>query len=258
MCTVLLAHRPAPGLLLAASTNRNEFLARPAEPLAPWPRAPGGQGPRIVAPRDGKASGTWQGINDRGLFVCLTNRRHAQLDAGRVSRGQLVAEALALPDARSVHEYLGTLVPNRHNGFHLLAADLRQAFLCIGDGERLERRALEPGLHLITERSFGAGEGRREEEARAAFAALFAAGLPTVEQLRTPMQAHAGNDEPLESACVHAELFGYGTRSSLQLSVPAAGPVRALWSEGKTCTAPAVDVSGLLAPLFAAALLHLR
>ena len=67
------------------------------------------------------------------------------------------------------------------------------------------------------------------------------------------MQAHAAGEAPLESACVHAELFGYGTRSSLQLLVPLAGPVRALWSEGKTCTAPARDVSALVGPLFEAA-----
>lgn len=249
MCTLLLAHRPTPGTLLAVASNRNEFLARPAEGIAPWQVEFGL--PRIVAPRDGKAGGTWQGVNDRGLFVCLTNRRNATLSADRVSRGQLVVQALRLPNARAVYEWMGTLEGERYNGFHLVAADLEEAWLAIGDGHTIERDELSPGVHVITERSFGAGEGLREAQCKAAYAALFHEGDPTVQELRGPMQAHADTGQsPLESACVHAELFGYGTRSSLELVVPISGPVHALWSEGKTCTAPAQDVSPLIDGFF--------
>ena len=179
MCTLLLAHRATPGTLLALSANRNEFLARPAEGIAEWPRERGA--PLVVAPRDGKAGGTWQGVNQHGLVVCLTNRRHATFDAGRASRGQLVAEALRLASARAVNDWIGTLPGARHNGFHLVAADLEEAWLAIGDGTAIERYELSPGVHLITERSFGAGEGPREQQARAAYASLFAAGEPIVE-----------------------------------------------------------------------------
>jgi hypothetical protein len=250
MCTLLLAHHPTPGTLLAVASNRNEFLARPAEGIAAWPVEMGL--PQIVAPRDTKAGGTWQGVNDRGLFVCLTNRRNATLSADRISRGQLVVDALRLPTARAVHEWMGTLDGGRYNGFHLVAADLDEAWLSIGNGHTIERDELSPGVHVITERSFGAGEGLREAQCKAAYAALFHEGDPTVEELRRPMQAHAeAGQSPLESACVHAELFGYGTRSSLEVVVPISGPVHALWSEGKTCTAEARDVSALLQGCFA-------
>jgi uncharacterized protein with NRDE domain len=249
MCTLLFAWRPTPGTLLAVASNRNEFLARPAEGLQLWPEEKGV--PRIAAPRDLKAGGTWLGVNGRGLFVCLTNRKGATLSADRRSRGQLVAEALKLPSAAAVDAWLGTLHGADYNGFHLVAADATDAFLAIGDGQLLQRERLRPGLHLITERSFGAGEGEREERARAAYAALFAAGEPTAASLRGPMQAHGEpGQSPLESACVHAEMFGYGTRSSLELVVPERGPVQALWSEGKTCTSLPQDVSALLEPLF--------
>ena len=252
MCTLLLAHRPTPGTLLAVASNRNEFLARPADAIGLWPAELTGAGnPRVVAPRDTKAGGTWQGLNDRGLFVCLTNRRGATVSADRLSRGQLVVEALRLPTARAVHEWLGTLAGDRYNGFHLVAADLDEAWLAIGNGTTIERDELSPGVHLITERSFGAGEGQREAQARAAYATIFAEGDPTAEDLRRPMQAHGDTGQsPLESACVHAELFGYGTRSSLEVVVPNSGPAHALWSEGKTCTAKAEDVSGLLTGFF--------
>jgi hypothetical protein len=66
---------------------------------------------------------------------------------------------------------------------------------------------------------------------RAAFAQL----EPDPAAWRAPMTVHA--DLPLESACVHADAVGYGTRSSFQLvlrpkevdrrtSVPQSGPRR--------------------------------
>jgi uncharacterized protein with NRDE domain len=246
MCTLMLAHKPTPGTLLAVSANRNEFLARPASPMAVWP------GSGIVAPRDEQGGGTWLGVNPHGVFVGLTNRSLSAIDAGRPSRGRLVLAALECGSARAVFDLLGGLEGNEHNGFHLVAADRSAAFLAICDGTTIERRELPQGVHVITERSFGAGEGRREERVRPAFDALFSAGEPTLEELRRPMQLHSDVESPLEGACVHAELLGYGTRSSFQLLLPVSGAAGGSWSEGPTCTAKVVDVSPLVAPLFAA------
>src|SRR5207302_7346487 len=89
MCTLAFALRPGPGIVLAASGNRNEFLARPARP----PVVESGPVPALL-PRDLKSGGSWLGLNAHGLFVCLTNRRGAILDPDRASRGELVVEAL--------------------------------------------------------------------------------------------------------------------------------------------------------------------
>jgi len=64
------------------------------------------------------------------------------------------------------------------------------------------------------------------------------------------MTAHA--PEPLESACVHADAVGYGTRSSLQLLVRPSG-ARALWTDGHPCVNPARDISEMAKGLLAAA-----
>jgi len=61
------------------------------------------------------------------------------------------------------------------------------------------------------------------------------------------MTKHAS--EPLESACVHADAVGYGTRSSLQLLVRPAG-ASALWTDGHPCVNEPRDISGLAAALF--------
>ena len=237
MCTLVLLQRP--GELLAISGNRNELLSRPAS----GPRIESG----ILAPRDDLAHGTWLGLNRHGLFVCVTNRRGALVDPARRSRGLLVMEALQAHSARGLHQALRELRGDRHNGFHLVYADLRDAFVTWGDGSAVHQIVLEPGrVHVITERSFGAGEGAREKSVALAFEHL----EPDLERWRAPMTVHA--PEPLESGCVHADAIGYGTRSSLQLLVRPGG-AQALWTDGHPCVNPARDISPMVQELLAPA-----
>ena len=220
MCTLVLLQRP--GELLAISGNRNELLKRPASTLG----LHGG----VLAPRDDVHGGTWLGLNQHGLFVVVTNRTGAMLDPARRSRGLLVRDALAARDAVELHERMRTLDGAAYNGFHLVYADLRDTFVTWGDGSSARQLRLASGeLHVVTERSFGAGEGQREREVRAAFSAL----PVEVRAWREPMTRHAAL--PLESACVHADAVGYGTRSSLQLVLRASGPGEALWTDGHPC-----------------------
>ena len=237
MCTLVLLQRP--GELLAISGNRNEMLTRPSS----GPRLENG----ILAPRDELAHGSWLGVNRRSLFVCVTNRRGAMVDPARRSRGLLVMEALQAQSASGLHQALRELRPDRHNGFHLVYADLRDAFVTWGDGYSVHQLPLEPGrVQVITERSFGAGEGQREQSMARAFEDL----EPELKAWRQPMTMHA--TEPLESACVHADAVGYGTRSSLQLLVRRSD-ARALWTDGHPCVNPARDISEMAQGLLAAA-----
>ncbi|HZR07760.1 MAG TPA: NRDE family protein [Myxococcales bacterium] len=227
MCTLVLLRRE--GELLAISGNRNELLSRPAS----GPRVGNG----VLAPRDELAHGSWLGLNAHGLFVCVTNRRGAMVDPSRKSRGLLVLESLQARSARGLHQALRELRGDRHNGFHLVYADLHDAFVTWGDGYAVTQARLDPGqVHVITERSFGAGEGERERTVARAFADL----EPEVHAWREPMTVHA--PEPLESACVHADAVGYGTRSSLQLILEEK-EVAALWTDGHPCTNAARDLS---------------
>jgi uncharacterized protein with NRDE domain len=224
MCTLVFAHR-------------NEFLARPARgPLiAPGPVP-------ALMPRDLKGGGTWLGVNARGVFACLTNRRGAGLDPSRASRGAIVVDALRAASACEVKERIAQVPGNRYNGFHLLFADSREAWVAICDGSRLELRSILPGRVLVvTERSYGAGEGTREAEVTRQSAPLFSVRGLSASMLRPPMQHHG--QVPLEGACVHADDLGYGTRSSLQLVVRDNGAVEFLWTEGHPCTAEISDLS---------------
>ncbi len=244
MCTLAFAVRPSPYVLLAVTGNRNEFLARPAAPPRVWPELPG-----VLMPRDEKAGGTWLGLTASGLFVCVTNRRGASPDPARRSRGLLVLDALRAPDAAAVRKLASGLDPLRYNAFHLVFADAREAGVAICDGERLEVRALPPGeAHLVTERSYGAGEGIREAEVLREVGPLLLHPSVTAAMLRPPMQRHGPS--PLEGACVHADESGYGTRSSIQLVLRPSAP-DLLWTQGPPCTNLATDLSEVAAALLA-------
>jgi uncharacterized protein with NRDE domain len=237
MCTLVFALRPAPGILLAASGNRNEFLARPAR----GPEVEQGAIPALL-PRDLRGGGTWLGLNARGVFSCLTNRRGAVLDPGRSSRGELVLDVLRAGSAGEAKQRIEKIPGTRHNGFHLLVADANEAWVAIGTGVRVEVRAVPAGRPLVmTERSYGAGEGTREAQVKREYTPLFSDPGMTASTLRPPMQRHA--DVPLEGACVHADEQRYGTRSSVQLVVREDSAVEFLWTEGHPCTAPASDLS---------------
>src|SRR5205085_3952249 len=119
MCTLVLLQRP--GDVLAVSGNRNELLARPAT----GPAVTNG----VLAPHDELKHGTWLGLNKHGLFVCVTNRSGAIVDPARRSRGLLVHEALQAQSARGHFPALHELRGDRHNGFHLVYADLRDAYV---------------------------------------------------------------------------------------------------------------------------------
>ncbi len=239
MCT-LLAVIPRPGGVLQVAANRDEFLARPASPPQRWPGLPA-----VLAPRDEQAHGTWLGVNAHRLFVGVTNRHGVERDSRRASRGQLVAEALRAPSVEALHARLAGLGPRVYNPFHLLYADASgHAGLTVCDGTRVVQEVLGPGLHVLTERSFGAGdEGVRVARARA----FFKAGGETL-----PLQAWADtlrvhSEVPGEGTCLHAEAFGYGTRSSFLLGLsPDCSADACLWTEGPPCTSSWVDGSELL------------
>ena len=97
MCT-LTAHRlglPDRSALWLAM-NRDESRTRAAK-IPPAITEPPGA-PRVLAPRDGAAGGTWIGVNDRGLIAALLNLYPdgiaPEAPRATVTRGALVDRAL--------------------------------------------------------------------------------------------------------------------------------------------------------------------
>jgi len=218
VCTLALAFRQTDGWPVVVAANRDEALDRPAVPPFIWPQG-------FLAPRDERAGGTWLGLTRSGLFLGVTNRFPTLRDAARGSRGTLVAELLESPDARTLHERAGRVAAARYNAFHLMYADARDAFITWSDGEKLTQLVLEPGLHIVTERSFGGDEASRVAAVRAAWPAE-----PTPEGLQRTLR--------LPETYMFFPDFNYGTRSSMVLLSGGEGPARVFWAEGQPPTPP--------------------
>jgi len=236
MCTLALVV-PPPGGVLQIAANRDEFLARPA---APPEASPDG---RWLAPRDLQAGGTWLGVNAAGLFVGVTNRHAGTRDATRRSRGLLVLDALESSDAASLHRRLAALDPAAYNGFHLAYADGTSAGLSWSDGSVLRQERLTPGVHVITEQSFGAGDdGPR---LRLVESRLPSQGVLDLEGWLALLSVHGS--EPRAGTCVHADAVGYGTRSAFVMHrAPTVASSACAWTDARPCTTPARDGNPIL------------
>jgi uncharacterized protein with NRDE domain len=195
----------------------------------------------VVAPRDLRAGGTWLGLNADGLFAAVTNRRAETPDPDRRSRGWLVMDALAAPDARSAADRLEGLAHDAYNPFNLFVADAETAHW-ITYRDRPERRDLAPGAHVI-------GNVHPDEPSvklarlRDEAAALVREGA-SFDALAGVCRHHV-EGSPVESTCVHAG--PYGTRSSTLLRLGAEPSLH--YADGPPCEAPYRDLTPLLRDL---------
>jgi uncharacterized protein with NRDE domain len=245
MCTLVTAFRVVEGWPLVVAANRDERLDRPSSGL----RVSTSKARRILAPRDEVKGGTWLGVNDQGLFVGITNRFGAGLDDSRDSRGLLVQEALEEPSAPALRERLSSLPPERFNAFHLYYADAQAAFFLWSDASVLHHEVLSPGVHVVTESSFGADPDARDAQVRSEYSALLSqGGASLVARLEQFLRQHG--DNPRASVCVHAPEWNYGTRSStILLMSDRVARSRLFWGEGHPCESSYVERTGLLTEL---------
>jgi uncharacterized protein with NRDE domain len=244
MCTLVVCIRQYEGFPLVVAAKRDENLSRPASGPRKWADLP------FIAPRDELAFGTWVGLTRGGMFVGVTNRFLAPKHEGRDSRGQLVVEALQAASAQTLHTQLRTLSAARFNAFHLVYADDTGAFITWSDGEVVRQQALEPGLHVVTERSLGGDDHARTSLIFERWPQVSPNGaLPTATALQALLQA-TRPDDPLGGVCVEAPAFNYGTRSSLVLlRASALVESRLYWADGRPDRTPFVDRSDLVREL---------
>lgn len=78
-------------------------------------------GTRVVYPVDGASHGTWMGVNNHGLVMCLLNRyqNEAGYTDARQSRGHIIPECLKQGSFRKAAEHLEKLDPSGCNPFDL-------------------------------------------------------------------------------------------------------------------------------------------
>lgn len=188
--------------MLAA--NRDEAYDRPAT----GPRLLTAD-PRVLAPVDQRAGGTWIGVNEYGLVVAIANRDDGP--EGERSRGQLVRDLLGTDTADEARTYLATvLAEQRYAGFHLLVADSNAAFYVTWDGD-LDGRELGSGIHLLD----NAGIDEDADIPREVCADLEPSAGETADEWLDRAVSYLGDHEI--GLCHHGD--DYGTVSTTTISV---------------------------------------
>ena len=225
MCLIVLAWRPGHAQPLLLAANRDEFYARPSQPLAEWPDAPG-----LFAGRDLQAGGTWLGVGPGGRFAALTNIRDPGQAQGSRSRGELPAAFLA--GSQSIEDFLHELHEQRHHysGFNLLLGDSRQLWHFNSQAGRAT--PLAAGVHGLSNADLDTpwpklqrarqaiGQALHAPHPEALLALLADPHQPPDEQL--PQTGIGLTDERLLSSVFIASAT-YGTRASTALIIHANG-----------------------------------
>lgn len=225
MCLIAVAYRMLPGWPLVVLANRDEFYARPAAALAPWPDS------GLLAGRDLEAGGTWLGIHPRGRFAAVTNVTETPLyPAPPASRGVLVERFLA-GDAPS-HGYLEALEAEHdaYRGFNLLTFDGETLAYGSNRGNGTPE-ALAPGIYALANAGLRSAWPKQQRITEGFAARLRAAASPPWAQLRallsdrTPVGAEALSAVGLEptrfgpTATCFISGEAYGTRASTLAAV---------------------------------------
>ena len=140
MCILFIAVKQHPRYPLIIAANRDEFHARPTEPMHWWPTK------SMLAGKDLQANGTWLSFSKSGRLAGLTNYRQLPLKEGNfVSRGELPLLALSASD-RDLKNFLQAKSEN-YQGFNLLFGD--QNTLTCFDSVRQKFTPLSSGFHSI-------------------------------------------------------------------------------------------------------------
>lgn len=143
MCLLALSWKQNLNYPFILAANRDEFLQRPTRPACFWPEQPD-----ILGGKDLEAGGSWLLTSKQGRWATLTNFRDGHnLAAGKISRGELVLQALQQP-LEDLPSWLQEN-PQDYAGYNLLWGDSQQAWYF---SNRLAEapRQLTPGLYLLS------------------------------------------------------------------------------------------------------------
>jgi len=264
VCLLIAMFQMVPDAPLIVAANRDERLDRPAVPMTVLHE----RDPRILGGRDELAGGTWLAVNEHGVIAGLTNQPSADgRDPTKRSRGELpLAFAMHTTAAEAATAVSAQLDPTAYNPCWMLVGDRESLFFIgISGGSPPDVEKLSPGLHVLENAPL------HPVSAKAAFVrglvtdaltqndatdgATSVAALTTVLGDHRPAVPEPPRDAmgrvwpaSVTAACVHADGYGYGTRSAMIVSLPAAGLVgvpTVLVTDGRPCETPMHDATGL-------------
>ncbi len=222
-------------MLVAA--NRDEFHARAASPLAPWPDIPG-----VVGGRDLQAGGAWFAIGAAGRLGIVTNfREFGRQRRSAPSRGGLIPAYLA--GTNPPGDFLQGLEADApgYSGFNLLLADRDSLWYASNRADQFARE-LPPGIYGLSNefldtpwpklvrvraRFEGILKSPESAEPQALAADLFA--MLADRETAPPDTVPSGDLSPEWARKLSAPFVldpGYGTRCSTVLTISGLGALR--------------------------------
>jgi len=98
---------------------------------------------RLFYPVDVSSGGTWFGVNNQGVVLCLLNRYQAPQNASAVSRGEIIPAALAQGGFDDIKAWLGQMPHAPYNPFDLFLVCRNQCHHFSWDGSRYENSPLD-------------------------------------------------------------------------------------------------------------------
>ena len=147
MCLLALALGAHARFPIVVAANRDEFYARPTEPLGWW--SPTAGAPLVLSGRDLEAGGTWMGLTATGRLAMLTNiRAPSQQDPDAESRGRIVTDWLT--GSEDPETFWAHVESRRHNGFNLIAADASTGRWFWAANRGIAPVPLEQGIHGLS------------------------------------------------------------------------------------------------------------
>jgi uncharacterized protein with NRDE domain len=145
MCLLVLAWRRHARYPLVVAANRDEFHARAAAPLAPWPDNPG-----VIGGRDLQAGGAWFAVAaDQRVGIVTNFREFGRPRPGAPSRGGLIPAYLST--ASPPGEYLKSLEADApgYAGFNLLLSDRNSLWYASNRADQFARE-LPAGIYGLS------------------------------------------------------------------------------------------------------------
>lgn len=161
MCLLAIQYRSVPEAPILVAANREEAYDRPS--LIPSIQ-PGK--PRVLSGVDGKAGGTWLGVNQNGLFVGACNRPKMYAPITPRSRGILCRDMLRANSARqAVDIALEELSGGKYDGVNYVVADYESGW-CVHGGDDVSVVELIDGLNIVNSGDLNEGRDERQKLAR--------------------------------------------------------------------------------------------
>jgi uncharacterized protein with NRDE domain len=150
MCLMVLNWRPEAAVPLLVVANRDEFRARPTEPMHWWPQTT--DQPAILAGRDQQAGGTWLAIGESGDVALLTNIRPGYIGhTAERSRGDLPLRFIeTLAKGGSIESFHAEITAEItvYGGFNLIVGNHQRLFWFSSDHPA--GQWLTPGIHALS------------------------------------------------------------------------------------------------------------